>query len=89
MVKICPSSADGPPCPVQKYLYSIFKVLTRAMATPMIPGGPHANGGIPILVQPQQPYIPTAVSQSSTDDNNLVVWNIWTESSSELKMTRN
>ena len=32
------------------------------MATPMIPGGPHANGGIPILVAPQQPYIPTSVS---------------------------
>jgi epithelial splicing regulatory protein 1/2 len=31
------------------------------MATPMIPGGPHANGGIPILVAPQQPYIPTSV----------------------------
>ena len=37
------------------------------MATPMIPGGPHANGGIPILVAPQQPYIPTSVSQGSTD----------------------
>ena len=42
------------------------------MATPMIPGGPHANGGIPILVAPQQPYIPTSVSQDSTDNNNLV-----------------
>ena len=78
MVKICPSSADGPPCPVQKYPNFTFKVLTRAMATPMIPGGPHANGGIPILVAPQQPYIPTSVSQGSTDDNNLVVRNIWT-----------
>ena len=76
MVKICPSSADGPPCPVQKYPNFIFKVLTRAMATPMIPGGPHANGGIPILVAPQQPYIPTSVSQGSTD--NLVVSNIRT-----------
>ena len=38
------------------------------MATPMIPGGPHANGGIPILVAPQQPYIPTSVSQGSKDN---------------------
>ena len=37
------------------------------MATPMIPGGPHANGGIPILVAPQQPYIPTSVSQGFPD----------------------
>ena len=42
------------------------------MATPMIPGGPHANGGIPILVAPQQPYIPTSVSQSSADTSRCL-----------------
>ena len=54
------------------------------MATPMIPGGPHANGGIPILVAPQQPYIPTSVSQGfpdifSNSPDMTAVWRVKTK----------
>ena len=31
------------------------------MATPMIPSGPHT--GMPLIMAPQQPYIPSSVSR--------------------------